>query len=74
MVAIVSVPTRCGVLGGLVSAENNTFDVPADPAETIVSQLGSLLAAVQVHADGAITPTVPRPPDVGTDPVADCKA
>jgi len=63
--AIVSVPVRLAPLFGAAEKLTDPFPVPTAP-ELIVSQL-AWLEAVHAHPEAALTPTVPVPPEAGTE-------
>lgn len=66
--AMVSVPERDGPV--VDAATNRTVPLPLpDSPDEIVSQ-GALLAAVHAQPSGAVTATVPLPPDAGSDSVS----
>jgi hypothetical protein len=64
---IVNVPLRGDVVV-FAAAENPTVPLPdPDAPDVTVSQLVLLELAVHAHPAGAVTPTLPVPPDAGSD-------
>jgi hypothetical protein len=62
--ATVSVPTRPGPVFG--AAVKLTVPLPLPDAPLLIESQGALLIAVHAQPPGAVTPTEPVPPDVGT--------
>ena len=63
-----SVPERSGPL--VDAAVNFTDPLPFPLPPDVIEIQEALLLALQLHPDGAVTETVPEPPDEATDCVS----